>query len=125
MQNNNPKLRTDVKKRAYLFALGVIQFADTLDRRDFVVRVVVIQLLRSVTSIGANIVEAQAGSTRKDFTNFYAHALKSANETKFWLALLRDSKKALGAQVNPLLEEVAEIANILAASILTLRGKRH
>ncbi|MBU2592490.1 four helix bundle protein [Patescibacteria group bacterium] len=48
------------------------------------------QLLRAGTSIGANIVEAQAASSRRDFTNFLNHALKSANETKFWLILSKD-----------------------------------
>ncbi|MEW6163180.1 MAG: four helix bundle protein [Nitrospirota bacterium] len=41
-------------------------------------------MLRSATSIGANIIEAQAASSRRDFRNFLNHALKSANETKFW-----------------------------------------
>jgi len=82
------------------------------------------QLLRSATSIGANIVEANAASFRRDYTNFFNYALKSANETKFWLGLLRDSGKANKDRANGLLKETAEIANILASSILTLKGKR-
>ena len=54
-------------------------------------RIINDQLLRSATSIGANVIEAQAASSRKDYTNFFAYALKSANECKFWLGLLRDS----------------------------------
>ncbi|KAF0121585.1 MAG: hypothetical protein FD151_1162 [bacterium] len=81
------------------------------------------QLLRSATSIGANIIEAQAASSRKDFRNFLNHALKSANETKFWLGLLRDSGKKTGEEINPLMKEAKELANILASSILTLKGK--
>ncbi|MBL7209654.1 MAG: four helix bundle protein, partial [Dehalococcoidia bacterium] len=73
-------------------------------------------LLRSATSIGANVVEAQGAGSRKDYTNFFTHALKSANETKFWLGLLRDSGKAE--------REVTELVNILATSILTLKGKK-
>jgi four helix bundle protein len=88
------------------------------------VRVVAQQLLRSATSIGANIIEAQASSSRKEFTNFLNHSLKSANESKFWLALLRDSGKAKKDSVNALLAETKQLANILASSILTLRGKR-
>lgn len=124
MQNNNEKIKTDLKKRAYVFALDVIKFIDGLVRKDFVVLIISKQLLRSATSIGANIIEAQAGSTRKDFTNFFSYALKSANETKFWLGLLRDSKKADGEDVAALLQEATELANILASSIITLKGNR-
>ena len=83
MQNNNTKIKVDLKKRAYIYALGVIRFIDVLDKKDFSVQTISRQLLRSATSIGANIIEAQAGSSKKDFTNFFNHALKSANESKF------------------------------------------
>ena len=52
------------------------------------------------------------------------NAYASANESKFWLALLRDSGKAKRESVNSLLSETKELANILASSILTLKGKR-
>ena len=102
----------------------MIKFIEGLDDKDSVVRMISQQLLRSATSIGANIIEAQAGSTKKDFTNFFSYALKSANETKFWLGLLRDSGKANKEKTNELLQETTELANILASSILTLKGKK-
>ena len=120
MRSEKPEL----KKRAYFYALDVIEFIDALDKKDFSVQVIIKQLLRSATSIGANIIEAQAGHTKRDFTNFFSYALKSANESKFWLGLLRDSKKANSGKANELLEETTEIANILGSSILTLRGKK-
>jgi four helix bundle protein len=124
MQNNSAKFKIDLKKRSYLYALDIIKFLDNLDKKDFCVEVIIKQLLRSATSIGANIIEAQAGSSKKDFTNFFSYALKSANESKFWLALLRDSVKAKRNEVDDLLAETNEIANILGSSILTLKGKR-
>lgn len=124
MQNNNSKPKIELKQRAYLYALKTIQFIDLLDQRNPTIQILTKQLLRATTSIGANIIEAQVGSTRKDFTNFFSYALKSANETKFWLGLLRDSKKADEVSVNPLLQEVTELANILASSILTLKNKQ-
>lgn len=114
----------DLKQRAYIYALDVIKFIDNLDRTDFSAQVIAKQFLRSATSIGANIIEAQAGSTKKDFTNFFSYALKSANESKFWLGLLRDSHKISEDQANKLLQETIELANILGSSILTLKGKR-
>jgi four helix bundle protein len=109
----------DAKVRTYRFALDIIKLVDSLPagRTSMLIGD---QLLRSGTSIGANIIEAQAGSSRKDFRNFLNHALKSANETRFWLALLRDSGKKPKTQIDPLLGEAKEISNILGASIVTL-----
>ena len=124
MQNNNSKFKIDLKKRAYFFALEIIKFIDALPKNDFSGQIIAKQLIRSATSIGANIIEAQAGSTKRDFTNFFSYALKSANESKFWIGLLRDSGRADKDKTNKLLQETTEIANILASSILTLKGKR-
>lgn len=120
MQNKSVNL----KQRTYLYALAVIRFIDKLDKRDYSIQVISRQLLRSASSIGANVIEAQAGSTRKDFTNFFRHALKSANESVFWLGLLRDSDKSDKNESNNLLLETKEIANILGSSILTLKEKK-
>jgi four helix bundle protein len=124
MQNYNLKSKINIKKRAFQFALDTIKFIDQLDKKDLSVHIIARQLIRSGTSIGANVVEAQACSSKKDFTNFLTHALKSANETKFWLALLRESGKGERKSIDKLLSEAKEIANILASSILTLKGKR-
>jgi four helix bundle protein len=115
--------KRDLKARAYYFALKIIKLVDTLpqQRSNWVIAD---QLVRSATSIGANVIEAQAASSKKDFVNFLSHSLKSANETKFWLGLLRDSNKAAKNLVNELLEEVTEFSKILGASILTAKGKR-
>ena len=124
MENCSSKFKIDIKKRAYLYALQIIKLLDQLPQNDFSCQVIAKQLLRSSTSIGANIIEAQAASSRRDFTNQLNHALKSANESKFWLGLLRDSNKAEKGLVNSLLKETNELANILGSSILTLKDKR-
>jgi four helix bundle protein len=124
IQNFNPEFKMDIKKRTYLYALNIIRFIDQLNKNDLSVQVLARQLLRSGTSVGANVIEAQASSSKKEFTNFLNYSLKSAKESKFWLALLRDSGKAKRESVNPLLTESKELANILASSILTLKGKR-
>ena len=119
MQNDRSKF----KGRVYRFALDIIGFVERLPKGQ-VSRIISDQLLRSATSIGANVVEAQGASSRKDYTNFFTYALKSANETKFWLSLLQDSGKAEGKATDKLLKEVTELANILASSILTLKSKK-
>ena len=123
MKNDNAKFKNEFKKRVYHFALKVIAFLDALPD-DRICRILGDQLLRSATSIGANVAEAEAASSKKDYTNYFSHSLKSANETKFWLGLLKDSGRADKSIVYAILGEVTEISNILGASVLTLKGKR-
>jgi len=123
MQNDKAKFKDEFQARVYRFALDVIGFVDRLPVEQ-TSRIVTDQLLRSTTSIGANVIEAQAASSRKDYTNFFTHALKSANECKFWLGLLRDSGRGDKGVINSLMKEATEIVNILATSILTLKGRK-
>ena len=123
MQNAKAKLKDEFKSRTYKFALDVIGFVGQLSAEQ-TSRILSDQLLRSATSIGANVIEAQAASSRKDYANFFTYALKSANECKFWLGLLRDSDRGDKETVNKLLKEATEIANILATSVLTLKGRK-
>ena len=123
MQNDKAKFKNDFKKRLYGFTLRLIEFIDTLPS-DNVSRRLGDQLLRSGTSIIANYVEGQAASSKKDFTNFFNISLKSANESKLWLVLLRDSNRAKPENIEWLLSELTEIANIFGSSVLTLRGKK-
>lgn len=123
MQNDKEKLKNDLKRRIYQWVLHLIAFLDAFPQ-DGISRTFVSQVLRSGTSVGANYIEGQAASLRKDFVNFLRHALKSANESKFWLAIMRDTKRGDSKAVQALLEELIEIANILAASIITAKGRR-
>ncbi len=123
MQNNNAKFGLNLKQRSYFFALDIIKLIESLPHNNLSNQVISKQLIRSATSIGANIIEAQAGSSRKDFTNFFNYALKSANESKFWLELLRDSQKTNENKISILIQEVTELSKILGSSIVTLKNK--
>jgi four helix bundle protein len=123
MKNQNEKLKTDLKHRTHKYSIAIIESLDTLPK-DTSSQVIVKQLLRSATSIGANVVEAKGACSKRDFTNFFSHSLKSANESLYWLGLLRDAKKIDSPQLKYLLTETKELANILGSSILTLKGKR-
>lgn len=123
MKNDKEKFKKEFKKRIYNFILQLLELIDSLPKNNSV-QIIGKQLLRSGTSIGANHTEAQASSSKRDFTNYFHHALKSVNETKFWLALLRDCKKSDSQKTNLLFNEVIEISNILAVSLLTLKNKR-
>ena len=126
MQSDSEKLKAgklDLKYRAYYFSIKIIKFVGTLPNQR-IYWIITDQLVRSATSIGANIIEAQAASSKRDFARFFEIALKSANETKYWLALLRDATDIEKEKVNTLIEEAKEVSNILGASLLTLKNKR-
>lgn len=119
---DNREFKEQFKKRLYGFIIDLVKVVEKLPKNDELCRVAKNQIIRSVTSIGANYVEAQAASSRKDFTNFIYHSLKSANESKFWLALLRDTDKGNKDEIDELLKELIEISNILASCIMKLKG---
>jgi len=77
----------DLKRRTYVYALDVIRVLEVLPK-NYITEVLGKQLLRASTSVGANIVEAQASNSRRDFANYYKHSLRSANEAKFYFFLL-------------------------------------
>jgi four helix bundle protein len=123
MENDKAKFKMEFKQRLYAWTLRLIKFIDELPK-DSVCNVMGKQLLRSGTSVLANYIEANSASSKKDFINFFTHSLKSANESKIWLTLLRDTEKGEAQELNWLLDELIEIANILASSILKMKGKR-
>jgi len=122
-QNYNSKLKTDLKYRCYYFSIAVIQFLELLPEKR-VFRIIGDQLLRSATSIGANIIEAKSASPKRDFTRFYEIALKSSNETKYWFGLLRDAANIDKDKINEFLKEADEISKIISASVITLKNRR-
>jgi four helix bundle protein len=65
--------------------------------------------------------EAQAGSSRKDFVNYIYYALKSANETVFWLELIKDTENINISEIESLHRECVELTKILGSSLVTLK----
>jgi len=112
----------NVKYRAYYFSLEVIKFAAEFPNEKLY-WIISDQLLRSATSVGANLVEAKSSSSKRDFIKYYEIALKSANETKYWLCLLRDGTEINKEKINKLLQEIEEILKMLGSSLLTLKNK--
>jgi four helix bundle protein len=110
----------NIKHRCYQFSKDLVLFiANAKYERIFFS--LFDQLIRSGTSIGANIVEAKAGSSTKDFKNYYKIALKSANESKYWICLIRDTLLIEDKdKLNELLNEADEISKIIATIIINL-----
>jgi four helix bundle protein len=117
-------VKQELKKRAYKFSVEIIQFITEETEKRKIYYSLIDQLLRSSTSIGANVVEARSASSRKDYIHYFEIALKSANETKYWLCLFRDALKSDKKKTEILLKEADEISKMIAGSILTMKGKK-
>jgi four helix bundle protein len=121
-QKHSSKIKNEFMERCYNFSIAVIKLTIKLPEKR-VYWTVSDQLIRSATSIGANIIEGKSASSKKDFIRYYEIALKSANETKYWLGLLRDALDADKTETNKLMHETTELAKILAAIVITMKGK--
>jgi len=113
MSRDNP-----VKDKSYLFALLVVQLVKNLQKgaKEYVLSK---QLLRAGTSIGANVEEANAAQTKKDFIAKMSIASKEARESSYWIRLLRDSDYVEGNNANRLLKDCEELIRLLTAIVKT------
>jgi four helix bundle protein len=116
MELETAQSRGEFKKRIYFFTLKIIEFVDSLPK-DNTSQKIGSQLFNCGTNIINNYIEASAASTKKDFIALTIASLKFANESKLWLALARDSKRAKAEKVKWFLDELDEISSVLANSI--------
>ena len=91
MKTDKEREPRDIKERTFFFALNIVHLAQRLDEHSGVSRILGRQLLRSGTSIGANLEEAQEGQSHADFSSKYAIAIKEAREASHDLRLCRTS----------------------------------
>ena len=111
-----------IKEKSFIFALDVIKLCRTMaNQKEFVLSK---QLLRSGTSIGANVEEATAAQSRKDFISKMSIASKEARESNYWLRLLKDSKLFQSSDLDRLLNDSLEIIKILTAIVKTTSQKQ-
>lgn len=114
--------RSLIKEKSYSFALHIIErYRMLLRQNEFVLSK---QLLRSGTSIGANVEEALAGQSRADFISKMSIASKEARESNYWLRLLRDSKTLNNEKLETLLLESESIVNILTSIVKTAVARK-
>jgi len=113
----NGMKRSLIREESYSFALNIIWLYRCLvSRNEFVISK---QVLKSGTSIGANVEEALAGQSRADFLSKMSIASKEARETNYWLRLLRDSGLSLEGEVLEILTESERILKMLTAIVKT------
>ncbi len=111
-----------VRDKSYRFALRIIKLYRYLieQKREFVLSK---QILRSGTSIGANVEEAIGGHSDKDFISKLTVAYKEARETRYWLNLLIDSGYLELKLAESLLNECEEICRIIGSIQRTCKDK--
>lgn len=109
-----------IQKKSFDFALSIIKLYKVLTKNNE--WVISKQLLRSATSIGANVEEAIAGQSRKDFVHKMSIASKEARETRYWLKLLNQSK-LVEVDCTPYLSEIDQIISILIKIVKTASGE--
>jgi four helix bundle protein len=123
MQNDKSKFKKEFIRRLMVFSVNLVKFCSKLrQKRDY--WVIADQLLDSGTSIGSNSVEAKASSSRREYIKFFEIALKSANETLYWLIIVKESVLELKTESEKLYNECEELTKILCSSVLTLKGKK-
>lgn len=116
------KAAVDIQQRTFAFAVRVVRLCRHLEQKPGAGRTLSRQLLRAGTSIGANIEEAQSGTTKADFIYKVAIALKEARETDYWLRLLQAAQVVPVERLKDLKDEAGQLKRILAAIIVSAKN---
>ena len=112
-----------LKNKSYLFAVKIVRLAHFLqqEKKEFVLSK---QVLKSGTSVGALVREAEFAQSDADFISKLSISLKEANETMYWLSLLKDTDYLEENLYNNLLMDGNELVNMLVPSINTMKNKK-
>jgi four helix bundle protein len=111
-----------VQDKSFRFAVQIVEYIRR-QPKGHVSLVLTRQLLRSGTSIGANVEEALGGQSSKDFISKIAIAAKEAREAGYWLRLIRETQPHNHPELDRLLAECGELVKMLNSIILTTRSK--
>jgi four helix bundle protein len=112
----------DLGERGFEFAVASLALTKKLSisaEHRFLIN----QFLRAACSIGANITEGRAGSSRKEMARYYQISLKSSRETIYWLKLIKTVSEKKHPELEDLLAEVLEITRILSKSVISLKSE--
>ena len=117
------KKRSVLRDKSYRFAVRIVKLSQYLhqEKKEFVLNK---QILRSGTSIGALIREAEYAQSDADFISKLSISLKEANETAFWLSLLKDTDYLEENMHSSLFADCDEIISMLISTIKTMKNKK-
>ncbi len=123
-EKSNEKIY-DIRERAFQFAARIVRLCQYLEKNSQVSKLIINQLLDAGTSVGANLEEAKAGQSNKDFVHKNAISLKEAREARYWLRLLlatNNFEDSIAGGIKELKDEALEIANIVGKIIITSKS---
>ena len=123
-EKSNEKIY-DIRERAFQFAVRIVRLCQYLEKNSQVSKLIMNQLLDAGTSVGANLEEAKAGQSNKDFVHKNAISLKEAREARYWLRLLlatNNFEDSIAVGIKELEDEALEIANIVGKIIITSKS---
>lgn len=121
MNNSGWDFHNLLRDKSYAFALRIVKRSRYWqdEQKEFVLSR---QLLRSGTSVGTMIRESECAQSKADFVNKLSISLKEANETEYWLMLLKDCHYITAAMFDRIAPEVTELLKMLTASIKTAKN---
>ncbi len=111
----------DIKQRTFAFAVQITSLFRDIHGTE-TGKAIGYQLVRAGTSIGANVEEADAGYTKKEFIYKMNIALGETRETHYWLRLMQATDTRVASRIEPLLSEAAELRKILATIVRKSRS---
>jgi len=112
----------DIHDRIYKFVLSILGVIKIIPK-TLENQVLVKQLVRSATSIGANASEADGAESKKEFIHRFTISKKEAKETFYWLSLLSDHNPTIKSRISSLLSENKELIAIISKIIINAKGK--
>lgn len=109
-----------IKNKSYLLAVEGVRFCRILqqDKKEYILSK---QLLRSITSVGANVREAVNGQSKADFIHKLSISQKECDESLYWLELLRDTQIITHEEFAPIHNQANEVLKIIRSIIITAR----
>lgn len=110
----------NIQNKSFCFAVRIVRLCKLLrhERKEYILSK---QLLRSGTSIGANIAEAQQAQSRPDFISKLNIALKEASETRYWLRLMEATDYLTKSEYESIIADCIELEKILSASVKSMK----
>ncbi len=124
MENGELKNNNILVDKSFQFAIRIVKLYQYLcdDKKEFVLSK---QLLRSGTSIGANISESQDAQSKNDFISKLLIALKEARESKYWIELLKETNYLTNKEADNILKDLIEIIKLLVSIIKSTKEKQN
>ena len=120
-ESDKTNFKQQFKKRCFHFSISILNLTEKLTSKR-INGVLINQLIRSATSIGANVVEGSYSSSKKEFINYFQISVKSAAETAYWLSLLEEINPLQKEEVDKLIQECSELRKILSTVVLNTKN---